>query len=95
MTYYLNLSPNESGAYPPPQDRPGDGLIRISEEQRDTVIQYGGFVKVEENRQPDGSMGYTITPDVEAWEAWKKENPEPPPEPSDSEILDTLLGVRK
>ena len=54
MTYYLNLSPNESGAYPPPQDRPGDGLIRISEEQRDMVIQYGGFVKVEENRQPDG-----------------------------------------
>ena len=93
MTYYLNLSPNESGAYPPPQDRPGDGLIRISEEQRDTVIQYGGFVKVEENRQPDGSMGYTITPDAEAWEAWKKEHPETPSTASDTDVLNTLLGV--
>lgn len=93
MTYYLNLSPNESGAYPPPQDRPGDGLIRISEEQRDTVIQYGGFVKVEENRQPDGSMGYTITPDPDAWETWKAAHPEAPSAASDTDVLNTLLGV--
>ena len=93
MTYYLNLSPNESGAYPPPQDRPGDGLIRISEEQRDMVIQYGGFVKVEENRQPDGSIGYTITPDPDAWAAWKAAHPESPSAASDTDVLNTLLGV--
>lgn len=93
MTYYLNLSPNESGAYSPPQDRPGDGLIRISEEQRDMVIQYGGFVKVEENRQPDGSVGYTITPDPDAWEAWKASHPETPSAASDTDVLNTLLGV--
>ena len=93
MTYYLNLSPNESGAYPPPQDRPGDGLIRISEEQRDMVIRYGGFVKVEENRQSDGSVGYTITPDQDAWDVWKATHPEEPSAASDTDVLNTLLGV--
>lgn len=94
MTFYLRKTPNPSGAYPPPQDFPWENTIPITAAQRDVVIENGGFVTVSENVQPDGSMGYTITPDVEAWETWKKENPEPPPEPSDSEILDTLLGVR-
>lgn len=93
MTYYLNLSPNESGAYPPPQDRPGDGLIRISEEQRNMVIQYGGFVAVSENPQPDGSMGYTITPNPDAWSAWKAAHPDAPSAASDTDVLNTLLGV--
>lgn len=93
MTYYLKKTPNPSGAYPPPQDFPGENTIPITDAQRDMVIQYGGFVKVEENRQPDGSMGYTITPDVEAWEAWKASHPETPPAASDTDVLNTLLGV--
>ena len=57
------------------------------------MIQNGGFVKVEENRQPDGSVGYTITPDPDAWEAWKAAHPEEPPAASDTDVLNTLLGV--
>lgn len=93
MTYYLKKTPNPSGAYPPPQDFPGENTIPITDAQRDMVIENGGFVKVEENRQPDGSVGYTITPDPDAWEAWKTAHPEEPSDVSDTDVLNTLLGV--
>lgn len=93
MTYYLKKTPNPSTAYPPPQDFPGENTIPITAAQRDMVIQYGGFVKVEENRQPDGSVGYTITPNPDAWAAWKAAHPEAPSAASDTDVLNTLLGV--
>lgn len=93
MTYYLKKTPNPSGAYPPPQDFPGENTIPITDAQRDMVIENGGFVKVEENRQPDGSVGYTITPDPDAWDAWKAVHPEELSTASDTDVLNTLLGV--
>ena len=93
MTYYLHKTPNPSGAYPPPQDFPGENTIPITDAQRDMVIENGGFVTVSENVQPDGSAGYTITPDPDAWEAWKAAHPEAPSTASDTDVLNTLLGV--
>ena len=46
MTYYLKKTPNPSGAYPPPQDFPGENTIPIPAAQRDAVIENGGFVAV-------------------------------------------------
>ena len=93
MTYYLKKTPNPSGAYPPPQDFPGENTIPITDAQRDMVIENGGFVTVSKDAQPDGPVGYTITPDPDAWEAWKAAHPEEPPAASDTDVLNTLLGV--
>ena len=65
MTFYLRKTPNPSGAYPPPQDFPGENTIPITAAQRDVVIENGGFVTVAVNVQTDGSNGYTITPGPE------------------------------
>ena len=93
MTYYLHKTPNPSGAYPPPQDFSGENTIPITDAQRDTVIENGGFVTVSENVQPDGSVGYTITPDQDAWEVWKATHPEAPSTASDTDVLNTRRGV--
>ena len=94
MTYYLKDKSNTAGAYPPPQAHPGPDTIPISEEQRDMVVQYNGFVTVRENRDEAGAVSYSIEPDTEAWEAWKASlPPETGPEPTDTEVLNTLLGV--
>ena len=44
MTYYLKKTPNPSGAYPPPQDFPGENTIPITAAQRDAVIENGHSV---------------------------------------------------
>ena len=93
MTFYLRKTPNPSGAYPPPQDFPGENTIPITAAQRDVVIGNGGFGAVAVNGQPGGSIGYTITPDPDAWAAWKAAHPEAPSAASDSDVLNTLLGV--
>ena len=39
---------------------------------------------------------YEVTPNTEAWEAWKEAEAEKPtiePEPTDTDVLNTLLGV--
>lgn len=71
MTYYLQENANASGAYAAPQDRPGPGTIPISEEQRDMVVQYNGFVTVKKKTDKAGAVSYDITPNTEAWEEWK------------------------
>ena len=80
MTYYLQENANASGAYAAPQDRPGPGTIPISEEQRDMVVQYNGFVTVKKKTDKAGAISYDITPNTEAWEKWKKEVDSQPPE---------------
>ena len=95
---YINPTPNPSGAYPAPQSNPAPGLIPLTEEQAATVLQYNGFVTItseEEVIEDDFTRTvYTVTPNTEAWEAWKASlPPEPKPEPTDTEVLNTLLGV--
>lgn len=83
MIFYLNPNKNPSGAYPAPQTNYAAGLIAITEEQKQLVLQYNGFVVLSK-----GEDGETIlTPDTEAWEGWKDNLPEPQPAPPSNEEL--------
>lgn len=83
---YLDPKPSKNGAYPNPKGQPFPGCIPVADEYLQTIIQYNGFVVVAE----DG----TVTPNTEAWEAWKASlPPEVAPEPTDTEVLNVLLGV--
>ena len=87
---YVKSTSNPSGAYPAPQSNPFPGCIPLTDDQAATLVQYNGFVILSE-----GDDGETIvSPNTEAWEAWKASlPPEPEPEPTDTEVLNTLLGV--
>lgn len=73
MIYYLNPNKNPSGAYSSPQSNKADGLISITEEQKQLILQYNGFVVISEG--DDGEI--IINPNTEAWENWKANLPEP------------------
>lgn len=95
---YIRSTPNPSGAYPAPQSNPFEGAIPLTDEQAETVLQYNGFVTITASEEAVVDeftrTVYTVEPDLEAWEAWKAEQPpEPEPEPTDTEVLNTLLGV--
>lgn len=84
---YIDSKPNESGAYPNPKNQPFPGSIALNDEQAAVFFEYNGFVAVQ-----DG----VVTPNVEAWEAWKASLPEPvEPEPTTEEILNAMLGVNR
>lgn len=93
MIYYLKDKPNASGAYPAPQAHPGPGTIPINQDQRDVVVQYNGFVSVKTETDEAGAVSMTMEPNLEAWEAWKESQTEPEPEITDTDVLNTLLGV--
>lgn len=93
---YLTPNPNPSGAYPAPQSNLFEGAIPLTDEQAETVIQYNGFVTVTsaEEEYVEGFFRtvYTVTPDTEAWEAWKAEQP-PEPEPEATPTLDERVST--
>lgn len=69
---YIQPNPNPSGAYPAPQSNPFPGAIGLTDGQAQTLLDYNGFVSIEQNED-----GVTVTPNLEAWEAWKAEQPDP------------------
>lgn len=83
---YIRSTPNTSGAYPAPQSNPFPGCLPLTDGQAAVLVQYNGFVTV--TQEPDEKVegaSVTVTPDLEAWEAWKEEEaskPEPEPEPA-------------
>lgn len=93
---YIDKTPNPSGAYPNPKNQPFPGCITLDDEQAAVFFEYNGFVIVNE----DG----TVEPNVEAWEEWENNLPEPAEsEPTQLDIIeaqvtytamitDTLLG---
>lgn len=98
MTIILK-TPNSNGGYPPMQSwskpTPPDGYAVWPDTlDTDDYYSYNGFVTptVEPVEGVDTVTGYT--PNVEAWEAWKESlPPAPEPEATDTEVLNTLLGV--
>lgn len=88
-------TPAANGAYPPIQDWGGlvapEGYYKWPD-TLDTAefYQYNGFVTLTVVR----GMVQSYDPNTEAWEAWKESLP-PDPEPgaSDTDVLNTLLGV--
>lgn len=82
---YLNPIPNPGGAYPAPQSNPFPGAIELTDEQAATLVEYNGFVTIE-----DG----TVAPNTEAWEAWKAEQAElPEPEPAEEPVTWSALAA--
>lgn len=81
---YLQPIPNSDGSYPAPQSTPFKGAIPLTDEQAQTVVDYNGFVTItsQEEEYEEGFFRtvYEVTPNLEAWEAWK-ESPPPDPEP--------------
>lgn len=86
---YIDPTPNASGAYPNPKGQPFPGCIPLDDEQAATFFEHNGFVIVTETED-----GHVVAPNTEAWEKWKAAQPEPtPPEPTDTDVLNALLGV--
>lgn len=75
---YLTLSQNKSGAYPPPISNFFPDSYPITDEQVDFLVSHNGFVTVTETPDPAISgSAVTLTVNMEAWEAWKAEQPDP------------------
>ena len=89
---YVRSTPNPSGAYPAPQSKYFPGALPLADSQAATLVQYNGFVTItqEPDEEIEGSS-VTVTPNLEAWEAWKASlPPEPEPEPTLDERVDEL-----
>lgn len=90
---YLRVNPN--GMQSPPQSNPAPGLIPLTDEQAQMVVDYNGFVTIT-SREEEYEEGffrtvYEVTPNIEAWEEWKVSlPPEPEPEPTQEERLAAL-----
>lgn len=69
---YIRATAGELGAYPPPQSLKARGLLFFPDELLEEFISYNGFVFLE----VDGDKVTAITPNVEAWEAWKTQQTE-------------------
>ena len=89
---YLDPTPNPSGAYPNPKLQPFPGCISLEGEGEALFFQCNGFVTLGE----DGS----VSPNTQAWEAWKASLPQQEPESAPTveervseleETLDMLL----
>lgn len=86
----IRKEPNASGAYPAPQtwnsNKPPVGYALISLDMTE-FYSYNGFVILA--IEGDTVTGYT--PNTEAWEKWKAEQPEPQePEPTTEERVSDL-----
>lgn len=84
---YLTPRPNPSGAYPAPQSNPFPDAIPLTDEQAQMVVDYNGFVTITSQEEiivdEFTRTVYFVTPDLEAWEAWKATlPPEPGPAPA-------------
>lgn len=90
---YLILQQTPSGAYPPPQEHRAAGTIPLTAEQERMVREYHGFVTVETGADEAGAVHYRIAPNAAGWESWQAAHPEPEPAASDTDVLNTLLGV--
>ncbi len=73
------------------QSLPAPGLVEVTEEQFQIYLSHNGFVKVTVGEGDLEGKAVSVTPDTEAWEAWKAAQPEPePPQPTYEERLSAL-----
>lgn len=84
---YIKATPGAGGAYPAPQSHPGPGLVEIPEELVAALVQYNGFVSL----TVAGGVVTAVTPNVEAWEAYKASIPEPVEGRSAQDDTDAML----
>ena len=65
---YIDSKPTPSGAYPNPKNQPFPDGIALNDNQAEIFFTYNGFVDVSENP-------VTVTPNLDAWNAWKVAHP--------------------
>lgn len=65
---YIQSRANPSGAYPAPMSSPFPGAVEITDEQAALLVEYAGFVTVENGE---------VIPNTEAWESVKAGPPIP------------------
>ena len=82
---YIDPIPNPSGAYPNPKGQPFEGAIPLNGEEAAVFFRYNGFVTLTETG---------VTPNTEAWEAWKAALPEEEPDPESAEEAATKADVQ-
>lgn len=84
----IQKQPNPSGAYPAPQtwnsNVPPSGYAVIDLDMTE-FFNYNGFVTF----TIEGDTVTAYTPNVDAWEKWKAENPDTPQEDEPTEAEDT------
>ncbi len=86
---YIRSTPNESGAYPAPQSTPFTEALTLTDEQAAQLVAYNGFVAL---TVEDWAVT-AVTPDTEAWEAWKANLPaEQEPGPTMEDLTLDLLA---
>lgn len=77
--YYLRPTPNSGGAYGAPQSSKAPGLLELPDSLLSEFLAYNGFVTL----TVEGEAVTAVTPDTEAWEAWKASlPPDLEPEPT-------------
>ena len=77
--YYLRPTPNPGGAYGAPQSSKAPGLLELPDSLLSEFLAYNGFVTL----TVEGEAVTDVTPDTEAWEAWKASlPPDLEPEPT-------------
>lgn len=75
---YVRSTPNQSGAYSAPMGRPFPGCIPLTDAQAEMLVQHNGFVTITNEPDPEiEESSVTVTPDLEAWEAWRTGLPDP------------------
>lgn len=91
--YYIVKTPTKEGAYPPPQSLKAKGLLNFPEELINEFNNYNGFVSL----TVKGDTVTAISPNVEAWEEWKKTKTEEEetPQPENSSVYDELAAAYK
>ena len=55
--------------------------MELTDEQFQIYLAHNGFVKVTVGEGEQEGKAVEVTPDTEAWEAWKAAQPEPEPAP--------------
>jgi len=89
---YIRSTKNESGAYPALQSTPFQDSLLISEDLVQILISYNGFVTLTES----DNIVTEVTPNIEAWEAWKASlPPTPAPTPTTEEVTLDLLAEQE
>lgn len=91
--FYIQKEPTEIGAFPPPQSLEAEGLYKFPEEFIEEFISYNGFVFL----TVEGEAVTAISPNIEAWEAWKATLPkeEKTPKAETSTVYDELAAAYK
>ena len=86
---YMIPTPNESGASPAPQSTSFPGALTLTDVQAGQLVAYNGFVTL----PVESGAVIAVTPDTEAWEAWKNSLPaETEPEPTVEDLTLDLLS---